>query len=70
MKVVCICWLKLWEVYVDVVYWKVLASTNVLEIIILENDYLKLELNPKVLSMLYYRSMRSQENRACNRKFC
>jgi len=55
---------------VEIVYWKFLASTNVMEIKILENDYLKLEVNPEVLSVLPYRSIRSQENRACRPEFC
>jgi hypothetical protein len=48
----------------DVAYWKVLASTSVMEIKILENTYLKLEINSKVMSVLYYLGMRSQENRS------
>ena len=66
MTAVCICWLKLWKMNVDVFYWKVLVSTNVMGIKILENNYLKPEANPKVFSVLYYRCMRSQENRDCN----
>ena len=53
MTIVCVCWLNLWKMDVDLVCWLVLASTNVMEIKMLENDYFKLELNRKVLSLLY-----------------
>jgi hypothetical protein len=50
---------------VDAVYWKVSTSKNVMEIKLLENVYLKLEVNHKVMSMLYCYCMRSEEDRAC-----
>jgi hypothetical protein len=56
---------------VDAVYWKVSTSKNVIEIKLLINYYyLKLEVNHKVMSMLYCYCMRSEEDRACNWGTC